>query len=198
MSSRDASPAAPGNGRHRLLLTIETWRRTRIFLIYMVVMMVAAELVTSVELHRLDPVYLVAALILLGLLGGVYWRQRAHYVELGAEGLLLRSDFRSAELPYRELRQARCQSVRVFMDSSSRRDLLRGGLRRYADNSVCILRVDREPEEVARLGRLVGRRTVSGQDVVLLVERAEDLERALQTRIRRRPPTASSRGSRRR
>jgi len=177
---------------------MEIWRRTRVILIYAALVMLVGEGITVFGGHKFAPSYVAVAVLLLALAAAIYWRQRTHYVEVGQDGLLLHTPFRSEALPYEALRQSRCQPLRVFFDAPTRRDLLTGGLRRFAGTQACIVRAELSHEELLQAGRLLGRRTVLDQDLIMLVEHAEALDRALQTRIRRRPPTAAAKAPRRR
>jgi len=196
-SAAAVSPSEVG-ARHRVLASVEVWRRTRVILIYAALVMLVGEGITVFGGHRFAPSYLAVALLLLVLAAAIYWRQRTHYVELSPDRLLLHSGFRSAALPYEVLRQSRCQPLRVFFDAPNRRELLTGGLKRFAGTPACIVRAELSHEELLKIGRLLGRRTVLDQDLILLVEHAEALERALQARIRRRPPVAATKAPRRR
>ncbi|MHB1524796.1 MAG: hypothetical protein ACYCZN_00700 [Candidatus Dormibacteria bacterium] len=198
MSGEAAIVASANGARHRVLASMEIWRRTRVILIYMAVVMLVGEGITVFGGHKFAPSYLAVAILLLALAAGVYLRQRTHYVEVGPDGLVLHSMFRSEALPYDALRQSRCQPLRVFFEAPTRRELLTGGLKRFAGRPACIVRAERSHDELLKVGRVLGRRTVLDQDLIMLVERAEALDRALQSRIRRRPPTASAKPPRRR
>ena len=190
--------ASVDGARHRVLASMELWRRTRVILIYAAMVMLVGEGITAIGGHKFAPSYLVVALLLLALTAGIYVRQRTHYVAVGPDGLVLHSAFRSEALPYAALRQSRCQPLRVFFEAPTRRELLTGGLKRFASSPACIVRAEQSHDELLRAGRVLGRRTVLDQDLIMLVERAEALDRALQTRIRRRPPVASTKPPRRR
>ncbi len=189
---------ASGDGRHKVLVSVEFWRRTRLILLYMAFVMLVGEGITVVKGHVFSPSYVVLAAFLVLLAAAIYWRQRTHYVEVGPEGLVIRSGFKSETISYQNLRQSRCQPLRQFFDAPSRRDLFTGGLRRFSSSPICVVRVELDQAELLRLGKLLGRRTVLDQDLLLLVQGAASLDLALQARIRKRPPTASSRPSRRR
>jgi hypothetical protein len=190
--------AGPEGGHHRLIGSIELWRRSRVFLIYAAFVMLAGEGINVFGAHKLDPTYLVIAIAFLLVAAGFYWRQRTHYVALGPEGLHLRSTFKVVELPYELLRQSRCQPVKDFFNTSERRALLTGSLKRLSNRPACILKVEQDHEQLLEAGRMLGRATVVDQQLVMLVDGAEGLDKALQARIRRRPPAASPKLSRRR
>ncbi len=190
--------ASAVGARHRVLASLEIWRRTRVILIYAALVMLVGEGITVFGGHKFAPSYLAVAVLLLALAAAIYWRQRAHYVEVGQDGLLMHTTFRSEAIPYEALRQSRCQPLRVFFEAPTRRDLLTSGLRRFASTPACIVRAELSHDELLKVGRLLGRRTVLDQDLIMLVEHAEALDRALETRIRRRPPTAAAKTPRRR
>jgi hypothetical protein len=102
------------------------------------------------------------------------------------------------ELPYDLLRQSRCQPVKDFFNTSDRRDLLTGTLKRLSNRPACILKVAQDREQLLEAGRMLGRATVVDQQLVMLVDDAEGLDKALQARIRRRPPVVSPKPARRR
>ncbi len=181
-----------------MLSSVELWRRTRVVLIYVALVILVGEGIVVVEHHQFQPSYLVLAALALVMVGAIFWRQRHHYVELGDDALLLRSNLKTARIPYAQLRQSRCQTLRQFFDAPTRRELLTGGLRRYAETPICVVRVEMDAPALLGLGRLLGRRTVLDQDLVLIVQDAEGLDRGLQARIRKRPPAPAAHAARRR
>jgi hypothetical protein len=185
-------------GRYRVMSSVELWHRTRVILIYVGMVILVGEGIVVLEHHEFQPSYLAVAVIVLLMAGLIFWRQRHHYVELGPDALVLRSNFRTAGIPYSQIRQSRCSTLRQFFDTPTRRELLTGGLRRYAASSVCIVRVDMEPSQLLSLGRMLGRRTVLDQDLILIVQQPDLLDRGLQLRLRRRPPAPAARTTRRR
>jgi len=190
--------ASPEGSHHRLLGSLQIWRRTRVFLIYAAFVMLVCEGITVFAAHKLVLGYLLIAAALLLVAAAIYWRQRTHYVVLGPEGLRLRSSFKGVELPYDLLRQSRCQPVKDFFNTSDRRDLLTGTLKRLSNRPACILKVAQDREQLLEAGRMLGRATVVDQQLVMLVDDAEGLDKALQARIRRRPPVVSPKPARRR
>jgi len=198
VSSSGGTTSTAIGERHKVLASVEFWRRTRLILIYMAFVMLVGEGITVVKGHVFSPSYVALAAFLVLLAAAIYWRQRTHYVEVGPEALLIRSGFKSEAILYENLRQSRCQPLRQFFDAPSRRDLFTGGIRRFSSSPICVVRVEMDQAELLRIGRMLGRRTVLDQDLLLLVQGAADLDHALQSKIRRRPPAASSRSSRRR
>lgn len=198
MKGTASQGASPEGSRHRLIGSVELWRRSRVFLIYAAFVMLVGEGINVFGAHKLAPAYLVIALVLLLVAAAIYWRQRTHYVVLGPDGLHLRSTFRGVELPYELLRQSRCQPVRDFFNTSDRRALLTGTLKRLSNRPACIVKVEQDHEELLEAGKMLGRATVVDQQLVMLVDGAEALDNALQARIRRRPPVASPKPARRR
>jgi hypothetical protein len=190
--------ASPEGSHHRLIGSVEVWRRSRVFLIYAAFVMLVGEGITLFGAHKLAPQYLLIALAFLLVAAAIYWRQRTHYVVLGADGIRLRSTFKGVELPYELLRQSRCQPVKDFFNTSDRRDLLTGTLKRLSNRPACILKVEQDHAQLLEAGRMLGRATVVDQQLVMLVDGAEGLDKALQARIRRRPPVVSPKPSRRR
>lgn len=197
MTAPALPPPSEQGTRHRVASSVELWRRTRLIVIYMAVVFLVVEGITVYGHHQFDPSYLVVSAVLLLMAAAIYLRQRTHYVELGPDGLLLRSSFKSAAIPYTLLRQSRCQTLRQFFDAPSRRELLTGSLSRFAGMSACIVRVDLDPAELLQIGRLLGRRTVLEQDLILVVQNAAALDRGLQLRIKKRPPAPAARAARR-
>ncbi len=193
-----SQPAAEPEPRFPLITSYELWRRMWWVLAYGIVVLLAGEGITIYGRHGLDPSFLVVLALFLIILGWLYLRQRWHYVSLTPEGLLIRHWFHLTTLPYESLRQARAQPLGTFFDAPSRRSLLSGSLKRYASSPVCIVRVEMDHDRLLAVGRELGRRTVLDQDLILLVRRADELDRGLRPQIRRRPPAAASRPSRRR
>lgn len=195
------APSVPApsdvGARHRVVSSVELWRRTRLIVIYMAVVFLVVEGITVYGHHQFDPSYLVVSVVLLLMAAAIYLRQRTHYVEMGGDGLILRSSFKRMAIPYESLRQSRCQTLRQYFDAPSRRELLKGSLSRFAGLQACIVRVDLDPAELLQVGRLVGRRTVLEQDLILVVQNAAALDRGLQLRIRKRPPAPAARAARR-
>ncbi|HUY60969.1 MAG TPA: hypothetical protein VMW49_03745, partial [Candidatus Dormibacteraeota bacterium] len=136
--------------------------------------------------------------LLLGVAGYFYWRKQTHYAEATPQALMVRAGRRRCPIPYERVRRARTQPVHVFFDSPSRRALLKGPLRRYSDDPACVVRLDEDPELLALARRVLGKRVVLDQDILLAVEHADELTQALQPAIRRRPPAPAARPGRRR
>lgn len=198
MSGDSSADVSQEGMRHRVTSSVELWRRTRVILIYVALVILVGEGIILVEHHLFQPSYVVVAVAVLLMAGLIFWRQRHHYVALGPDGLVVRSNFRTSQIPYSQVRQSRCQPLRQFFEAPTRRELLTGSLRRYAASPVCIVRVEMEPSELLTFGRMLGRRTVLDQDLILIVQDPEQLDRGLQLRIRRRPPAPAVRPTRRR
>ncbi len=193
-----SQPAADPGPRFLLITSYELWRRMWWVLAYGIVVLLVGEGITIYGRHGLDPSFMVVLALFLIILGWLYLRQRWHYVSLASEGLVIRHWFRLTTVPYESLRQSRSQPLGAFFDTPNRRSLLSGSLKRYATSPVCIVRVEMDHDQLLAVGRELGRRTVLDQDLILLVRRADELDRGLRPRIRRRPPAAASRPSRRR
>lgn len=197
--SRDRPPEQDSElGRYSVMSSVELWRRTRVILIYVGLVILVGEVIVVVEHHEFQLSYVIVALIALLMAALIFWRRRHHYVELGPDGLVLRSNFATAAIPYTQIRQSRCSTLAKFFDAPNRKDLLTGGLKRYGGTPVCIVRVDAEVDQLLRLGRMLGRRTVLDQDLILMVEHPDLLDHKLQPRLRRRPPAPAARPRRRR
>jgi hypothetical protein len=190
-----AKVASPEGSHHRLIGSLELWRRTRVFLIYAALVMLVGEGINVFGDHSVVPEYLVTAVVLLAAAAAIYWRQRTHFVELGAEGIRLCANFKSVELAYEQVRQSRCQPVQKFFDTPARRDLLSGTLKRFSSRPACIIKVDQDHERLLVAGHMLGRGTVVDQELIMMVDGAESLDKALQARIRRRPAVGSPKPS---
>ena len=191
-----AKVASPEGSHHRLIGSLELWRRTRVLLIYAALVLLVGEGINVFGDHRFVPAYIVLAALLLAAAAAIYWRQRTHFVELGANGLRLCANFKAVELPYDQLRQSRCQPVQKFFDTPARRDLLSGTLKRFSSRPACIVKVDQGHEQLLGAGQMLGRGTVVDQELIMMVDGADSLDKALQARIRRRPAAASPKSSR--
>ena len=181
-----------------VLTSYELWRRMWWVLAYGILVMLVGEGITIYGHHGVDPSFLLVLALFLIILGWLYLRHHWHYVALMPEGLLIRRWFRLTTVPYESLRQSKVQPLRSFFDTPNRRSLLSGSLKRYAGSPVCIVRVEMDHDQLLTVGRELGRRTVLDQDLILLVRRADELDRGLRARIRRRPPTSAARPTRRR
>lgn len=192
------APQDPVGTRYTVVASYELWRRMRYMLLYCTVVVLVGEGITVFGGAGLEPSYLVVAALFVVIGVALYLRKRLHYVELGNDGLLLRTPLKLRQLPYADIRQSRSQQMRAYFEAPNRRELFSGSLRRYGAQAICVIRVDTDHDLLLQLGRLMGRRTVLDQDLILVVQGADGLDRALHTRIRRRPPAPGARATRRR
>lgn len=188
----------PVGTRYPVIASYELWRRMRYMLLYCTVVVLVGEGIAVFGRSGLQPSYLVVAVLFVIIGVVLYIRTRLHYVELGSEGLLLRTPMKLRQLPYADVRQSRSQQMQAYFEAPNRRELFSGSLRRYGGQPICVVRVNTDHELLLQLGRLLGRRTVLDQDLILVVRGADGLDRALHTRIRRRPPAPAARPTRRR
>ncbi len=200
-----SAAAAPTDGparRHRQLFDAEQWRRNRLWMLYPGVLFlgvgVAGLFIDPPRTRASTFEFIFLGALLLCVAGYFYWRRQTRYATAAADALVLRAGRRRCAIPYERVRWARTQAVHVLFDSPSRRGLLQGPLRRYSNQPACVVRLDPDPELLAGVRRVLGKRAVVEQDVLLAVELADGLTQALQPAIRRRPPAPAARPGRRR
>lgn len=187
------SEGAPAQPRHQLLAFASLWRRTQTMVLYGAGVLVVGTGVTYLDSHRfvLEYLILAAALLLLGV--GFHYGARQHYVQLEDDGLRIQGLVRRELVPLAAVRQARTQSLQVlFRNAVDRRERFPRSLRQFERSPVCVVRLDLDPLQVQRLGRVAGRGSAIDQDLILLVADAQQLEQSLQPRIRRRPPAPAA------
>jgi len=161
-------------------------------LMYGAAVMLIGTGVTYADSHKFDWEFLILGVLLLVLGLGFHFGARRHYVQLTEDGLRLNGLLKHELIPVGEIRQVRTQPLQVLFSAPNRRGLLLRSLRQFERTPACVVRLELEPGQVARLGRWVGRGCAIDQDLILLVADAQELERTLQPRIPRRPPAPAS------
>lgn len=182
----------PPQPQHRLLTFSAVWRRTQTMLFYGAAVMLIGTAVTYAGDHKLDLEFLVLGLLLLVLGLAYLFGARRYYVQVTEGGLALNGLLRHALIPFSDIRQVRSQPLQVLFAAPNRKGLMARSLRQFERTPACVIRLDLEPEKVTRLGKSAGRGCAIDQDLILVVAGAKDLERSLQSRVRRRPPAPAS------
>ncbi|MGH7608636.1 MAG: hypothetical protein ACREOD_01640 [Candidatus Dormibacteria bacterium] len=193
-----APPALPP--RYPLLTFAATSRRTQVMLLYGAAVLLIGNLVSYLgDRHQFQIGFVaVAPLVLLVLAVAVRYLTRRHALTVEEEGLRIGSLTRSELVRYELIRLVRVQPLHVVFDAPSRRSQMPRALNSFRDTPACRLRLELDPGEVQRLGRLLGRGTAWDQDLFLLVAQAQELEKLLEPRIRRRQSRHTARPGRRR
>jgi hypothetical protein len=187
------SAGDPPEPHHRLLTFGAVWRRTQTMLFYGAAVMLIGTAVTYAGDHKLDPEFLLLGLLLLVFGLAYLFGARRYYVQVTEGGLCLNGLRRHALIPFSDIRQVRSQPLQVLFAAPNRKGLMAMSLLQFERTPACVIRLDLEPDQVARLGKSAGRGCAIDQDLLLVVADAKDLERSLQTRVRRRPPAPASR-----
>jgi hypothetical protein len=159
---------------------------------YALLVVIVAIGVNYLSHHRLEVGFVTLGAVVLVLAIGLQFGARRHYVVVEAEGLRISGLVRSALIPFDSIRQLRVQRLQVLFEAPARRNRLDRSLRSFLQTQACMARLDLAPGEVYRLGRLLGRGTAVDQDLIFVVAEAEALEKRLQQRVRRHPPTRAS------
>ncbi|MGH7639568.1 MAG: hypothetical protein ACREOL_01450 [Candidatus Dormibacteria bacterium] len=194
MSQGAVIPAsAAAEPRHRILPFVNLWRRNKIMVFYGSLVLLIGFLITELQTHKLDwPILMLGVLLFIAGVA-LHFGVRRHYVMASSDGLWINGLSGHELIPFPEIRQVRCQPLDVFFSSASRKGKMLRSLKPFQKTLALEIRVDRQPGELARLGRGLGRGCVVEQDLILLVADAKGLERRLQGRVRRRPPGSSRR-----
>jgi hypothetical protein len=150
--------------------------------------MLIGTLVTYLGDHKLELDFLLLGLLLVALGAAYLLGARRYYVQVTDGGLALNGLRRHALIPFSEIRQVRSQPLQVLFAAPNRKGLMARSLRQFERTQACVIRLDADPGEVARLGK-----SAVDHDLILLVSDAKDLERSLQPRVHRRPPAPASR-----
>ncbi|HEY6538358.1 MAG TPA: hypothetical protein VI138_04875 [Candidatus Dormibacteraeota bacterium] len=193
--SGGAAPTAddPPRLRHRLLTFAAVWRRTQTMLFYGAAVLLVGTVVTYVDSHKLDLELLIVGILLLLFGIAFVFGGRLHYVQVRPGGLRLNGLRGFQEIPFAEIRQARCQPLHVLFAAPNRRGLMLRSLHPFEQTPACVLRLEADEARMKRLGRAAGRGCAIEHDLILLVAQAKELERSLQPLIPRRPPAPAAR-----
>ncbi|MGH7705979.1 MAG: hypothetical protein ACRENY_08950 [Candidatus Dormibacteria bacterium] len=188
-------PAAGGDvpQQHQLLTFAASWKRTKIMVFYGAGVFLVGTAVSYAQDHKLDLELLFLGLVLVVVGFAVHFGARRHYVAVVDTGLWINRIGGHDLIPFPDIRQVRAQNLDVMFSAPSRRGKLVRSLRPFQRSAACSVRVEWPPERLTRVARGVGRGCLVDQDLILLVSQAKELERALQVRVRRRPPAASHR-----
>ena len=200
VSPASASPPSSRQAatRYPLLQFEAVWRRTRLVLYYSVVVVVVAIGISYFDHHQLQIPLVILGAAVLALAVLLQLGSGRHYVTVEPEGLRIAGLFRSEMIPFDAVRQLRLQRLEVLFGAASRRDRMDRSLRAFRHTQACLVRLELGPNEVYRIGRLLGRGTAVDQDLILIVSRADELEKSLLPRVRRPSGNPGTRASQRR
>jgi hypothetical protein len=165
--------------RFPLLAFAAVWRRTQLVLGYAVVVVIFAIGVNYFVHHSLELGLVILGGVVVVLVLLLQFGARRHYVVVESEGLRISGLIRSELVPFQVIRQVRVQRLEVIFESASRSHRLDNSLRAFRHIPVCVARLDLDRTRVAQLGRLLGRGTAVERDLILIVARADELERRL-------------------
>jgi hypothetical protein len=174
------------------------WRRTRLVLYYSVVVVAVAIGVDYFGHHQLQIPFVILGAAVLALALLLQLGSGRHYVSVEPDGLRISGLFRSETVPFDAIRQLRLQRLEVLFGAASRRDRLDRSLRVFRHTQACLARLDLSQSDVYRLGRLLGRGTAVDQDLIFIVNRADELEKSLLPRLPRYSSNPGTRASHRR
>ncbi|MFZ0169860.1 MAG: hypothetical protein WAL64_10680 [Candidatus Dormiibacterota bacterium] len=180
-----SSPSGQQGGTRYPLLQFEAvWRRTRLVLYYSVVVVGVAIGISYFEHHEIQSQFVILGVAVLALALLLQLGSGRHYVAVEPDGLRIAGLIRSEMISFGAMRQLRLQRLEVFFGAASRRNRMDRSLRAFRQTQACLVRLDLDPSEVYRLGRLLGRGTALDHDLIFIVSRADDLERSLLPRLR--------------
>jgi hypothetical protein len=130
-------------------------------------------------------VVLVMEVIFLAALFILRWTS---YLQLTPDRLRIRYLLTRIDLPYTAVARVRKQPLEVAFQPADRRRYRNRFVRRLAREPAVYVRIDRrESELLARLERRLGRRVVTGADIVLPITDVEEFVTAMKSRLRGAP-----------
>ena len=186
--------------RHPVLYELSRWQRFRTLLLFSAT--VAG--MTALFLTVLRPAstaagqFLVMATALYSLAASFWLRQRFSYASFDGEELRVRMMFLKERRPVDELGRVKVMRLLGAFDRPERRRYQPRPRHRWVDAEALVLRLS--ADRARRLRRVLGRRNVFDDEVILPVSDADGLRAELQAALRRRPPAvpAASRRQRKR
>jgi hypothetical protein len=180
--------------RYQNLYVLDTWRRYGNLLLVVALGGFAATLILTLQKKSDNATpWLIAAAVSLGFASSMWLRQRYSYAQLQGDRLLIRVYATRCRVDLADIRRARVGRLLGAMDKPDRRRYLpRGAARRWQDTEALLLRL-RQPDD-GRLRRMLGRRCVFDDEVVLPLANATALLREIEAALT--PPRDTAAGPR--
>ncbi len=171
--------------RYKNLYVLDTWRRYGNWLIVLALVGLTITLIYTLN-KKADAgtPWLIVSAVCLGFSSSMWLRQRFSYVQLQGDRLLIRVYASSCRVELADIRRVRVGRLLGAMDKPDRRRYLprgRAAERRWHDREALLFRL-RDPDN-GRLRRVLGRRCVFDDEVVLPLADAGSLLREIETVI---------------
>ena len=178
--------------RHPILYELSRWQRYRTLLLFSA----TVSIMTALFLTFLKPgsaatagQFLVIATGLYSLATSLWLRQRFSYASFDGEAITVRMMFLRERLPLAEVRRLKVMRLLGAFDRPERRRYQPRPRHRWTDADAVVVRV--AEERALRVRRVLGRRSVFDDEVILPVADAAALGADVQAALRRLHPAGA-------
>lgn len=174
----------PAARRFYIRYAIQRWDDAKWF-VGTFILMLAVLLGYRMTQGRVDYLFVVALVVELLFLVGLYAFRRMAYLEVLSDRLLVRYLFQRAEIPIALVTRVRKQPLQAAFQQPDRRRYLNRFVRRLLRQPAAFIRIDRrEPQLLEVVAASLGARMVNGQDVVLPITDLDTFVGLMKTQLR--------------